>query len=89
MTSRKALDLPGERLIELGPLDDDSAAALLLERASARVAGWGTNQEDASVVRAITAALQNIPLALEIAGGTCRGVVSRARIGTNRPAPGF
>jgi DNA-binding response OmpR family regulator/predicted ATPase len=60
VTSRIALGVPGERVIELAPLEEDGAARLF----AARVPGA---DPDAPEVRALVARLDGLPLAIELA----------------------
>jgi predicted ATPase/DNA-binding winged helix-turn-helix (wHTH) protein len=60
-TSREALGVENERVIELGSLSLDAGVALL----GARAREWGS--QDA--LRAITVRLEGMPLALELAAG--------------------
>ncbi|TWD80684.1 putative ATPase [Kribbella amoyensis] len=69
-TSREALGLVGERLFEVVPLDDDSAAELFTARA---IAAAGV-VDDAEAVTAICRQLDGIPLALELAATRVRGL---------------
>ena len=72
-TSREALDLPGEALLELRPLDPEGdALALLRER-------LGGTEADADVLRRLSRDLDGLPLALELAAAQCR-VLSPAQV---------
>ncbi|MEQ1505567.1 MAG: winged helix-turn-helix domain-containing protein [Myxococcota bacterium] len=64
VTSRVALGVDGERTIELGPLDDGAAVALLVERASTRRPAFG--RSDPAVLAAIVAAVDRVPLGIEL-----------------------
>ena len=78
VTSRLALGLESERVIDLAPLDsrsggtgDGSAVALLVERASA----WGANRDPTpsyEIIQRLCERLDGLPLAIEIAAGWCR-----------------
>ena len=60
-TSREALGVENERVVELGSLSVDAGVALL----AARAREWG----DREALRAITVRLEGMPLALELAAG--------------------
>lgn len=62
---RRPFDVPGERVLELGPLDDDDARALLVERARVR----GVDIERTRVLEELVRRLDGIPLAIELAAG--------------------
>ncbi len=64
VTSRVPLQLVGERLWALEPLQEAEAESLLLERARALVPGWGA---DAHNLRQIVNQLDRLPLAIELA----------------------
>jgi predicted ATPase len=61
-TSREALGLGTERVLELGPLDCEAAVALL----AARAAAWN---RDPVALRTLAVRLECMPLALELAAG--------------------
>ena len=67
LTSRAPTRLSGERIVRLASLEPGPAASLLLDRAGARAAGWGTDERDAAHVDAICGRLDGLPLALELA----------------------
>ena len=67
VTSREQLDIEGENTIRVGPLDPASGADLLSERAAAAGAVFG--EDPRSGLDALSAALDGIPLALELAAG--------------------
>ncbi|MEZ4239161.1 MAG: winged helix-turn-helix domain-containing protein [Myxococcota bacterium] len=67
VTSRVALGVPGERVLTLAPLADDDAVALFLQRARLRRPGWSPDAEQAAQIRALVAALDGLPLAVEVA----------------------
>ena len=60
VTSREPLGIDGERVVRLGPLDDDAAAAMFMARAESD----GLAADD---VHALVRALDRIPLAIELA----------------------
>jgi predicted ATPase len=73
VTSREALNLSGESLLILGPLEHSSrspATELFLDRLGVRVA----DQEQQAAVAAICDRLDGIPLAIELAAARARSV---------------
>ena len=68
-TSRERLRARGERVVELGPLPEDDAVALLLERARAARPGLTPDEE---TLRSIAVQLDCLPLALELAAARLR-----------------
>jgi len=66
-TSRAPLGIAGERLMRLGPLDDDSAVRLFVDRAEARRGPGSLRGSDPAVIRAVCARLEGLPLAIELA----------------------
>jgi predicted ATPase len=77
-TSRSPLDLPGESVVALGPLRDDTdAAQLFLDRA--RDAGTELGDEHRESILALCHALDGHPLALELAAARTR-VLTPAQI---------
>jgi len=77
VTSREALGVEREHVIEVGPLELDAAARLFVERASALRSD--TTTLDPDVVRQIVLRLEGIPLAVELAAARL-GVMSLAQI---------
>ncbi len=71
-TSRVLLHVSGEQSIELGPLPDLAATGLFLERARAVKPSFERTATNASAIAAIAAALDGIPLALELAAARVR-----------------
>ncbi len=64
VTSRQALRVPGEQIAATGPLAEDDAVALFVERARAANATFAADEED---IRMIVRKLDAWPLALELA----------------------
>ena len=64
-TSRESLHVRGEQIFRLGPVDDEAAARLFIERAQSAVHNFDPagNPDD---LAAIAKALQGIPLAIEL-----------------------
>ncbi|MFJ1973509.1 ATP-binding protein [Streptomyces sp. NPDC087903] len=67
---RRPLAVAGEQLFPLGPLEEDEAAALFLDRA----AQHGAVVEDGPDVRELCRRLDGIPLAIELAAGRLRAL---------------
>jgi len=79
VTSREPLGIDGERVVPLGPLpvvaedgSDGPAVALLLDRVRAVRAGWQPSEEEREGARRVCAALDGLPLALELAAARAR-----------------
>jgi predicted ATPase/DNA-binding SARP family transcriptional activator len=70
-TSREPLGLTGETLLPLSPLGDD-AVRLFAERAAAVRPGFAVTGENRDTVAAICAALDGLPLAVELAAARLR-----------------
>ncbi|MEV4002337.1 BTAD domain-containing putative transcriptional regulator [Actinomadura sp. NPDC049753] len=68
-TSREPLGIIGEHLFQVRPLDADSAVRLFTERAAAVRRGFTAAPE---LLRRICAALDNLPLAIELAAARSR-----------------
>lgn len=69
VTSRAPLQIRGERIVPLGPLSAAEAALLYAERAGASGAAPAT---DGQAVAALVAALDRLPLAIELAAARAR-----------------
>lgn len=70
VTSREALRIPGERVLQVEPLVGDeagSAVELFAARAADARAGFEVDESNLAEVRALCAALDGMPLALELA----------------------
>lgn len=70
VTSREALRLPGERIIPVTPLigaEAEDAVELFAARAGEARLGFVVDEKNVGEVRALCAALDGIPLALELA----------------------
>ncbi|MEV0233383.1 BTAD domain-containing putative transcriptional regulator [Nonomuraea sp. NPDC050786] len=70
-TSREPLGIIGEHLWQVRPLDDEAAARLFTDRAQAVRRGFAG---DPRTVRRICAALDNLPLAIELAAARLRSL---------------
>ncbi|MGH1548397.1 DUF4062 domain-containing protein [Leifsonia poae] len=72
VTSRSLLRVGGERGYDLGPLPDGDAVALFVERAHAVRPDFEVTASNAADVERICAALDRVPLALELAAARIR-----------------
>jgi predicted ATPase/DNA-binding SARP family transcriptional activator len=66
-TSRVPLGIDGERLLPLGPLPSAQAVALLIDRIAAVRPAWEPQAGELDAAAHVAAALDGIPLALELA----------------------
>ncbi|MGP4013064.1 BTAD domain-containing putative transcriptional regulator [Streptomyces sp. 4N124] len=71
-TGREALGLTGEALCPLSPLELRSAQRLFRDRAAAVSSAFAAYDEEGAVVARICAALDGLPLALELAAARLR-----------------
>lgn len=72
VTSRSLLRVGGERSYDLGPLPADTASALFVERAHAVRPDFEITPANANDVERICAALDGVPLAIELAAARIR-----------------
>jgi predicted ATPase len=79
-TSRILLRVRGEQNVPLGPLPSPEAAELFVERARAVKPDFELTDDNASQVIAICGALDNVPLALELAAARLRVLTPAALI---------
>jgi predicted ATPase/DNA-binding winged helix-turn-helix (wHTH) protein len=70
VTSRAALRLPGEHIIDVGPLERDDAAAMFVDRARAATAGFVP--PDRGLLDPLLERLDAMPLAIELAAAQMR-----------------
>ena len=66
-TSRGRLRISGEQVVAVGPLPEDDATTLFLERASAADPTFREESADRAVVRQICSRVDRLPLAIELA----------------------
>jgi len=66
-TSRGPLRISGEQVVAVGPLPDDDAVTLFLERASAADPTFREENADRAVLRQICNRVDRLPLAIELA----------------------
>ncbi|MHC1559241.1 BTAD domain-containing putative transcriptional regulator [Actinomycetospora sp. C-140] len=71
-TSREPLEVDGEVVAPLAPLDVPAAVELFLDRLGALVPGNARDEESMARVREIATAVDGVPLALELAAGRAR-----------------
>lgn len=67
VASRRALEIPGEVVVPVGPLPMEARVALFLDRARAARPGFSENPQAQATIREICRRLEGIPLALELA----------------------
>ena len=73
-TSREALGLPGERVLEVGPLDIDDAVEVFLLRAADQIGDTASASLDRRVLTDLCARLDRLPLAIELAAARLRSM---------------
>jgi len=73
VTSRVVLHLSGEHVYPVDPLAEHDAAALLVERAGAAVAGLSDQEQD-QALRQLCLRLDRLPLAIELAATRLRSL---------------
>ena len=73
-TSREPLNIAGEALWPVGPLAESSAERLFAERAAAVSPGFRLTAENSLAVSRICAALDGMPLAIELAAARVRAM---------------
>jgi len=71
-TSREPLGVDGERLLPVAPLPAADAVALLTDRITAVRPGWRPDPAESAQLDELAAALDGIPLALELAAARAR-----------------
>ncbi len=67
VTTRRRLHLPNEHVIEVGPLAEDAAIELFLQRAQAIDGGFRLDERSRAAVVTIVRRLDALPLAIEMA----------------------
>jgi predicted ATPase/DNA-binding XRE family transcriptional regulator len=72
VTSRQLLNINGERVLEVKPLDIDPAVTLFAARAAAIKPGFAKTPANEAVLVAICHALDCLPLAIELAAARAR-----------------
>ena len=77
VTTRRALELPGEAVVQLHPLPETDSQRLFVERASAVRDDFTLNDDNRKDVAALCRRLEGIPLALELAAARSAGMTPR------------
>lgn len=74
VTSRHALEVDGEKLVDVAPLADaqDTALALFIDRARAVRADFHASRDNHGALTELIGALEGLPLALELAAARVR-----------------
>lgn len=72
VTSRALLRLTAEQSFEVGPLPEDSSVSLFVERAHAVKPDFEVTDENRSAVTGVCAAVDGMPLAIELAAARIR-----------------
>jgi predicted ATPase len=78
ITSQVPLRIAAERVVALGPLAEDDAVDLFVERARLAVAGFAPDQADCIAISEICARVDRIPLAIELAAARVSTLAPRA-----------
>ncbi|MEL6346588.1 MAG: tetratricopeptide repeat protein, partial [Myxococcota bacterium] len=78
VTSRQLLDLPGEQIFSLDPLDRDAAVALFISRTRARRRGFSPCDDEMTAIGELVGLLDRLPLAIELAAARARMLSPRA-----------
>jgi predicted ATPase len=72
VTSRRSLDIPGERLLPVEPLSEETSLALFLDRVQSTRPGFHVTAGNQDDLLAVCRGLEGIPLALELAAARIR-----------------
>jgi predicted ATPase/transcriptional regulator with XRE-family HTH domain len=86
VTSRRPLELAGERRLPLGPLPLADAVELFLRRAASVVPGFAASPDNEPAIRSICSAADGLPLAVELAAARMR-VLSAAELAARLDRP--
>lgn len=78
VTSQVPLRIATERIVALGPLAEDDAVDLFIERARGAVAGFAPHQADREAIGEICARVDHMPLAIELAAARVSTLSPRA-----------
>jgi predicted ATPase/DNA-binding SARP family transcriptional activator len=78
VTSQVPLRIAAERIVALGPLAEDDAVELFIERARGAVAGFAPHQADSEAIGEICARVDRMPLAIELAAARVSTLAPRA-----------
>ena len=74
VTTRKALEIASEQVVEVAPLPDDEAQALFADRARTRQATFAIDDGNRADVAEICRRLEGMPLAIELAAARAVGM---------------
>lgn len=74
VTSRSSLGVPGERVLQLDPLDEATATELFYQRAGDWGAALRGDGAEIELVSQLTMRLDGLPLAIELAAARCRAL---------------
>jgi len=74
VTTRKALEIASEQVVEVSPLPDDEAQALFADRARTRNAAFAIDDGNRADVAEICRRLEGMPLAIELAAARAAGM---------------
>lgn len=74
VTSRVVLHISGEYVYPIEPLDQDTAAALFVERAHSADSRFSPGEADIDAIRRVCARLDGLPLAIELAASRIRAL---------------
>jgi predicted ATPase len=77
VTTRKALEIASEQVVEVSPLPDAEAQALFEDRARARQATFQIDETNRADVAEICRRLEGMPLAIELAAARIVGMMPR------------
>jgi predicted ATPase/DNA-binding SARP family transcriptional activator len=78
VTSQVPLRIATERIVALGPLTEDDAVDLFIERARGAVAGFAPHHADCEAIGEICARVDHMPLAIELAAARVSTLAPRA-----------
>jgi predicted ATPase len=81
VASRCALEVSGERAVEVLPLAPEEAQALFIERAQARSAAFESTEANRADIRELCRRLEGMPLAIELAASRIAGMTPRDMLG--------
>lgn len=81
VASRRALEIGGERAVEVVPLTLAEAEALFIERAQARSASFERTEANNADISELCRRLEGMPLAIELAASRVAGMTPREMLG--------
>jgi predicted ATPase len=77
VTSRRALEIAAEQVVEIAPLPQEEAEALFVQRAQARQPGFEHTDANAADIAELCRRLEGMPLAIELAASRTVGMTPR------------